>query len=219
MLDRRWLFQFNLTDPFGTSKKSVSMLIAGGGGNVNYGVAWMTIGNLSDFAALGSGTYTLSSMLEVLDSRVQSLHKSYVTTINVANGARRCPIICCNSSSSSSSPDPEEAFGVITGLTGDIKFREGYNSRLLLDPSINLLAFGGVVGAGVGEPCTDILIDESGMHPNSTCQACEDFIGSINGLGALNERFNISVGPGMRIERDQDNHKLNIIIDDAQLCG
>lgn len=232
-----WLFTFNLTDPFGATQH-VSMTPRLGGAPDPYrGQGFLTIGDISELATLAVGEHHLTNEPAVEPATIQSLTRSFVKTINLANMSRPCPPGCpCSSSSSSSEssssaglpcedPDPiePEEIGLValpqtTRLVGEVLFKQGYNSQVSVIEASNLIQLNAGLKAGIGEPCQDLRTDDDGNIVETLCLPCAGPIYSIDGIGADIEHFRLISGPGVVITANPDEHELVISLDTEGIC-
>jgi len=221
----RWLFPFSASAELGCTGDASPTPIAGGMPDSELGFGYVTIGDLSELTALGVGIYVLSGILRVEPARLQSLVDTYARTIVPANDGRVCPPACCASSSSSNSSSSSSSSGAVDtafpyngALVGDVKFKEGYNSRVLVKPADNTIEFDALVGAGAGPACEDVIIDENGFHAGETCLDCDAFVRSINGQVSADGRLSLSGLRGVKVVADPAAHKLVITVDARDLC-
>lgn len=98
-------------------------------------------------------------------------------------------------------------------LTGELRLVPGYNAVVDQSAADNLLSLRAAVGAGEGEPCTEIPRWTGESPPlNGTNQLlsgspyCMETVRAINGVGG--PRISILVGPGVAITEDPVNHKI-----------
>lgn len=217
----RWLFEFPVTATLGQTCDSLPTPIVGGMPDAERGFGYLTVGDLSELVALGIGTYVLSGVLRVEPARLQSLVNTYARTAVPANDGRFCPPACCDSSSSSSSSSSgvaATAFQYGGALVGDVVFKEGYNSRITVKPADNMLEFDAQVGAGAGQACEDVIIDENGFHVGEECLNCDAFVRSINGQVSADGRLRLSGLRGVLVVADPASHKLVVTVDPRSLC-
>jgi hypothetical protein len=102
-------------------------------------------------------------------------------------------------------------------LKGAVKFREGFNSRIIVNEPANQIILGAGVGLGAGDPCNDTRIDSSGVFGSENCQGCREFIATVNGLGADSRRLTIAGDRGIEIEK-VGPHKLRVRVDLQKIC-
>lgn len=217
----RWLFDF----PAGATDGCVSYVDAtptpSGTPEPDRGWAFLTLGDPTDLLALGAGTYLLNAPPRIEPALLQSLVDTYVRTLNLADDKRACPAACCassSSSSSSSSSGGQEAFIAAIGLMGDVKFKEGYNSRITVDTVLNSIDFDAEIGVGAGVTCDDMVIDEGGIRVDN-CQNCDGLIKSINGVQSPSGLLRLNGGSGVLFVRDPLNaHKIIGTINVSKDC-
>jgi hypothetical protein len=226
MLGYRWLFAFQSTAELGCTAYTMPETIAGAIPDPERGTGYLTIGNLEELLALGVGVYILAGTLRVEPARLQSLIDTYARSVIPANTARLCPPQCCassssgssDSSSSSSSGLVDTAYVYGGALLGDVKFKEGFNSRITVKPANNLIEFDAQVGAGAGPACEDVIIDENGFHQGETCLDCDAFVRSLNGQVSEDGRLKLTGLRGVKVVPDPVNHKLTVTVDPRSVC-
>jgi len=119
---------------------------------------FLTTGRLADIAAVVPDSTTLTALSGdalVQPTLLQNLANSWVRDLAVANADRiratapaGCPPLSW----------PFPTGGIIPWaqcLTGDVRFRAGYNTLLSLDTATNAIILGARPGAGAGAPCDD----------------------------------------------------------------
>jgi hypothetical protein len=222
LMGYRWFFTAPAGTAYGcTISANVELALVE---NEIMGYGFITIGHLDRLIALGDGTYTMSPVWNVEPALVQSLRGSRVERIILANDARPCPVQCnpassSSSSSSSSSASSEQETYLVAGgeLTGDVKFKGGFNCDISLLVSSNAVEIGANRDSGDGKTCYDWIIDQSGMHkdPDSGvpyCEACAAFISTINGrnFNATGGKVRLNVPAGALVTPDKENHRITI---------
>jgi len=179
-----------------------------------YAEGWLTVGDLTELATLLSSGQTLTradGSVWIEPSRTQSLYKSFVRSINIANEPRtRTPDNCSNSSSSYS----DSLIVNAQCLDGIIKFKEGHNITINQIDTQNKLTFTASPGAGLGVLCEDLLLypDEktpAGSKLLSGGPACNELITGINGLSG--PAVQLLAGTGISIIDDPNTHTITII--------
>lgn len=211
----RWLFVVSSGGPLGCPVYADATLIVGGPDSPDRGAGFIAPSDLADVVALGDGLWLATGEPRVEPALLQSMVNTFARSVNLANAARRCPPLCGSSASSESA----ETFLQAGGLVGDLKFREGYNSRIILNQTDNSIQLGASRGAGVGETCEDIIIDEGGFQPGAPCGGCEGYINSINGKTAANGKLRLVAQTGMVVVPDPDNHKIVLKVETNRVCG
>jgi hypothetical protein len=182
------------------------------------GEGFITVGKLDELRALAAGSYVLTTPLPVEHALIQSLANTFASGLAIANDARRCPEPNCGSSSSSSDGESgDDSFPFALNLTGDLKFRDGYNMSIEVDEDDNTITFNARRGYGLGEPCEDTVIDEGGFRRSNECGNCDGFIGSFNGV-AMGKDVRLSFGPGVNVVRHPDQHKISITVEINRAC-
>lgn len=231
-----WEFQFPFADddPRGRTVYADAVEVATAITDVCRGTGFLVIGTLDELLMLIIDTHVLTAKPRVEQALVQSLADSLAKSVNIANDMRPCPPSCFpespSSPSSVSSPSPASlpagaalipvAVAEATGLDGDVEFKPGWNSTIKLIQTDNAVEFGAGVGAGEGEPCADIRIEEDGLQLDESCEPCAGFIYSINGRGREQTHLLLAAGEGINIVPDPaDPHGLIVAVDPEQLCA
>lgn len=189
---------------------------------------FLATGNLSDLGqivASGETHVAVQGLWKIEPARVQSLLKSYLRAINLANRPRvhaTLPDAC----SASSSEENTAAIVHDLCLAGNIQWKEGYNCGIRQDVNNNAIIISAGVGIGAGEPCDEVPLYPEEAPPAgspflSGGPACNEIIKSINGVSGTD--VTILAGPGFRIFAD-DVATNKLIIDRAlddftQLCS
>jgi hypothetical protein len=91
--------------------------------------------------------------------------------------------------------------------------------RISLRESDNSVEFSAERGAGLGEPCENVIIDEHGFQRGHECENCDELIRSINGRTSVTGRIRLTGGPAVAIESDPVNHKLCVTFEAGFVCG
>jgi len=170
-------------------------------------------------AMLAGGTITFAPGVYTIEpARVQNLNKAYLRAVRVGNYSRITAPPCDAGAVASE----QELILDPACLTGDIKFKEGYNTKITQISNTNTLTFTAVRGAGAKEDsalCANFgeipfYSEELANKPYiyvgdeqvpgrrskflSGGWSCKDLIFTINGLGGSNVNIvggkNIQVG-------------------------
>lgn len=160
-------------------------------------------------------------------SRIQSLVKSYVRSINVGNFRRvRCdPPTSCEAASESVSDDI--AVNAIC-MQGPIRFKEGYNCRIRQTErtqEIRVFAEPGSGDTNTEELCThggELPLYEGEPYDPETGffsggPSCRQVISTVNGVGGAN--VNITGGTGVSVTADAETSTLTIALVRNNLVG
>jgi hypothetical protein len=99
-----------------------------------------------------------------------------------------------------------------------LKFKEGFNASILVNELGNVIEIGGVLGAGAGETCEDIIIDENGFQAGNDCVSCDGFIKSINGVPTPDGRLRINGTAGVSVVPEPENNRIRTTIEPNQFC-
>jgi hypothetical protein len=182
------------------------------------GEGFIALGNLDALRALSVGAHVLTTPLPVEPALVQSLANTFAQSLSVANDARRCPEANCGSSLSSEEAESgNDSFPFMKNLSGVLKFRDGYNMTVEVSEAANTITFNARRGYGMGEPCEDTVIDESGFRRSEECVNCDGFIKSFNGV-AMGKNVRLACGPGVTVVPDPDNHKISVTVEINRAC-
>jgi hypothetical protein len=168
---------------------------------------------LAESVAANSSKTFAQNEQQVEPAKIQNLNRAYVRTINVGNYER--PFIpACGGSNEVPVPD------VILNqrcLTGDVKFKEGYNCTIRQPSWTNELRIGAAIGAGMppdAELCANgselpLFAGEATAGKFFTNgPACDDLIFTLNGLGGPN--VTLLGGRGINIATQTDPPKITI---------
>lgn len=218
MANYRWLFRFPDDAAFGSSARVDAEHISTEVGDSDRGWGFLTVGSLYAVRALGPGLYSLITPPSVEAALVQSLVDTFARSINLANDARRCPAVCCPSSSSSSSGLTDTTFLEFAGLTGDIRFKEGINTFIQVNEIDNAIDIEGIIGAGAGAACEDIIIDENGFQRGEDCVDCSALAKSINGRTTSNGKLRLIGGPGITLTSFPGINLISVDVEAERLC-
>lgn len=211
----RWLFEISTLVQTGSIIEIDVTPVPSGSPDYDLGRGFLVVGNLKDLAELSPGVHRLAVPPAIEPALLQSLVNTFARTFNLANKARRCPPVCSESPPSPSAPT---TFSAAQDLYGGLMFKEGYNSRILINENQGSIEFGAVIGAGAGRTCEDIIIDEGGMHIGEECAPCDDFIRSINGRATDDGKLLITGGPGVVVVNDPTGHKVTVTFETNRHC-
>jgi hypothetical protein len=149
--------------------------------------------------------------------RVQSLIKAYVRSINIGNYGR----VMASNEECNESSEPVGTREIIVNarcLTGDLKFKEGYNCLIQQVNRTNAIRVG--VGASSVPPDSELCLygSELPFYPGevppagskflSGGPACDEVISTINGLVGPNVQ--LVGGTGVKIVTTQNENKITI---------
>jgi hypothetical protein len=190
--------------------------------------ATVVTGSMRELAILlddGETLYADPGLWQIEPARVQSLKKSYLRSVNLANAARHhtTPVAGCSLSSSYADDGP--AIPAAYCLDGPLKFKEGFNCTIRQDNNNNAIIIGAGVGVGDGVPCEEIPLYEGelprpGEQFLSGGPACNEVIKSINGVTGTD--ITILTGRGFQVQVDSDVlHKLviNRTLNEFAICN
>ena len=165
----------------------------------------------------GMFLYDPPSDLDTVEpSRTQYLGDQQIRVIGIANKERtrattaeNCRELCW--------PFVQQDIYVVTScIYGDVRFEDGYNLNVTQDSVANSLTFDAFVGAGTGEPYTEVPVFGGENPPIGTSTLsgsllCCEVIRSINGVGG--KFFQIKEGPGVRVIDVPTQHRIIIDVD------
>lgn len=177
-----------------------------------YGWMFAAVGDLSALASFGDATYSADGNYYVEEGLVQSLHDSYVRTLNLAVAPYSAwgPPAACGGSTGTA-PESRNIL-VQPDLTGSLKFRAGYNASVSIVGEANAVEIGADAGGGAGEPCGRIVAEEYGRSSASsnTYLECADVMNTINGIrpDASGNFILRSDSPGIVVTPHPDEHKI-----------
>lgn len=211
----RWLFEIPVTAEIGSIVEVDVTPVPSGSADPDRGSGFLVVGNLTDLSSLGVAVHRLADPPAVEPALLQSLVNTFVRSFNIANQARRCPPVCDEVPPSPSAPT---TFSLVQNLSGVLKFKEGYNSRILINEGAVSIELGAILGAGSGRTCEDIIIDEGGMHIGEECAPCDDYIRSINGRVTDDGKLLITGGPGVVVVNDPADHKVTVTLETNRHC-
>lgn len=156
---------------------------------------------------------------------IQNLDQSQVVSINIANGDRTRALRPENCPANTWSFETGQIYVYATCLTGDVKFKPGFNLSITQDAAGNNLVFIPTVGAGEGQPCAEIPLFEGETPPENATNDllagdfyCNEALRSINGLPG--PTLTLFGEAGVSILSDTVNHKLIVDINmtDLSVC-
>ena len=207
------------------SDSSSGSFTPGGECGEPYWSGYLVTGLLQDIADIlpqGSAITRSGDDALVEKALIQNLNQSQVVSVNLANSDRtraKTPEDC-----------PDLTWPFTTGLVypieeclqGDIKFEPGYNIAIIQDVSTNTIQFFPLVGAGKGEPCTELPVFVGEEPPVGSTNGllagdyyCNEVFRTVNGIGGPNLDF--YAGVGVSIVPDSTNNKVVIDINLADL--
>lgn len=192
--------------------------------------AWtgfLVTGPLADLVAAfpADEARNLSETFVLEPGRIQSLVKSYLRSITVGNMARPEAKSSCDETNTVTRP-------VIINsrcVTGNIRFKEGYNAIIAQRDSINEISVGAGRGFGIrpdGALCeagSELPFYENETAPEgsqflSGGPSCDELISSINGVQGPD--VTIAGGTGVDITIDPENtNTLIVSLSDVSIAG
>ncbi len=154
---------------------------------------------------------------------IQNLYLNQVVSVNIANSDRTRALRPETCPQNQWDFDVGQTYVYETCLTGNIKFKAGFNMSISQDVASSTLVFAPTLGAGDGQPCEEIAIFPGETPPVGSDNGllagdfyCNEALRSINGLqGPTLTFFGES---GVSIITDVVNKKLVIDINLADLA-
>lgn len=172
-----------------------------------------------------NGTLTLSQNFVLEPGRIQSLVKSYLRAITVANMSRPEARSACD-------PVNNLARAVIINsrcVAGNIRFKEGYNAIIQQRDTTNEISIGAGLNQGVQAddalcaygseiPFYDGEQPAEGSQFFSGGPACDELVSSINGVQGPD--VTIAGGTGVTVKVDTENpNTIKISLSDVTIAG
>ena len=183
--------------------------------------AWrgfLVTGKLDELLTLvpdGDSVTFATGLWKIEPAKIQNIYKHYVRSVTVLN--RKRTVVT----------DATINYDVVVYdacLDGNLKFKEGYNCSILQDNAGNRIIFRGAVGAGQGEPCTEVSQSLEETSPDGGAYLtggprCGDILKTINGKGG--KGITIKGGPGFTVLAEPATSTLVITRDLSQFtrCG
>lgn len=157
---------------------------------------------LADLLTDGETAYITDGLWCIEPARIQNLARAYLRSITVANAARVMATVPAYCSESAGNTDDEVVVNAYC-MTGNIKFKEGFNCSIRQDNNNNAIIISAGVGVGEGVPCEEIPLYDEEVPPEGSSflsggLGCRDVVMSINGITGTN--ITLIPGPGFKIE-------------------
>ena len=175
--------------------------------------AWLTTGTLNELANIlnSSGKYLrrADQEIKILPARIQLMYSSFVSEINIANSPRTiAPDFCLPNMSSSAYIINDE------NITGEVRFKPGYNSIVTQNNVTNTLEFDAKKGEGEGEPCGEIMLNERETRPYGSKlftggPSCGELMKTVNGVHG--PKITLIPGHGIDFVTDPDNYTIYVV--------
>jgi len=168
-------------------------------------------------------------------SLVQNLSGTQLSSLSLANDDRtRATSPCIPEEDQYEWPFailPEgESYEIKRCITGDVRFKPGYNVSISVDQNTNTILFGVGVGTGEGTPCEEVKVFPTEVGPlaastpfsNSLLEGgplCNELVRSINGMGG--PLVQIQGGQGVIIIPDPGENKIiiDVNLNNMDLCA
>lgn len=180
---------------------------------------YLVTGDLSALDTFLSGNGTVSrenNDTTVEPALIQHLGGALVTALAVAN-ADRTRVTGTGGCEGPSWPYPiGSIFTNTICLNGLVLFSAGYNAVVQQTTQDNSITLGAVVGAGHGQPCTELALFGGETAPEGSTLLegglrCNETVRAINGIGGPILR--IMAGSGVTLTPDPDTNTLHISVD------
>lgn len=170
------------------------------------------------------GTLTLSTDYVLEPARVQSLVRTYLRAISLGNLSRPLAKSSCDL-------DPDPARYVVINkrcVTGDIRFKEGYNAQIRQRRVANEIAIsagrnlGTQYDAAICETYGEVPFYDGEQPPAgskffSGGPACDELVSGINGVPG--PEVNIIGGTGIEVVPDQDTNTIFVNLSAKSIAG
>jgi hypothetical protein len=194
------------------------------------GLLWegfLVTGALDSLAALlpADGALAATTGPQVEPALIQNLGRGCIRTINLANQDRTHTTPPAGCPGSGEAPGDPVYLVSATGMTGDIRFVEGYNLSIRQTARTNSLTFSSIQDAGAGEPCGEVPLYPAEQPPAGSSlltggPTCDEVINSVNGLAASIIRMVAGLGTQIGPSPDDPN---TLVVDlsghDMTVCG
>jgi hypothetical protein len=182
---------------------------------------WLTTGLLDDLAAiLSAGEYLRRGDGDVWvePAQVQSMYQAWARSISLANAPRILALP--NASCGSAESDDGNYVVNATCLTGNIKWKEGFNCVIRQLTADNAIVIGAGVGGGAGELCDEVPLYDAETPPTGSTlltggPACHEVVKTINGVSGAHQQLI----PGRGVSINQDDTEQHKIVVDLHLRG
>jgi hypothetical protein len=189
---------------------------------------YMVSGSIDRLAEVLADCQIIQGRIPVEPALMQSLAGGHVQSVSVANAERTkatsaegCREICFEGQ------ECETDCMACGCLSGDVYFKEGYNSVIAEDELTNTLIFSASVGSGEGEPCSEVPICDSeknmlantpGITTLSGASTCGEVVMSINGVGG--KYFHIEGSNGVEVTPYPEFNRIivDVNLQDLALC-
>jgi hypothetical protein len=206
-----WQTEFVESGPYLDDPNSCAVEAAWSGFLVTGPLADLQAALPANGALAGDDLYTLEP------NRIQSLVRTYLRAITVANLSRPLANFGC-----SDAVAPRTVIINARCLSGEIRFKEGYNCQIRQRDSSNEISIGAVAGAGApidSALCangSELPFFEGELPPENSKffsggPACDELVTSINGVAGPDVNF--IGGPGVRVTTDPGTNTITIELD------
>jgi len=145
-------------------------------------------------------------------AQIQSMRRTFVRSVSLANVGRTTVTDPCDSLSSESEPSVHV---YAKCLDGALAFREGYSTAIRQEDQRNTINVGAAVGAGAGLPCGEVPRYPGEVSPDggrllTGGPACDEIIQAVNGVTGRNPT--IRGGTGVTIVPLPETHEIDLRI-------
>jgi len=179
---------------------------------------FIVISNAEELATIpDGGTVTFQkNEYRIEPARIQNLARSYLRSISVGNFERTQPDPCGEKNTA-----PKKILSNARCLTGDIRFKEGYQALISQNNNSNTITFSAGVLFGQTKdaafcefgselPLFDGDAPEAGNKFYARGPACDELIFTVNGIGG--PAINILGGPGISITTTENQNELKLTL-------
>lgn len=148
---------------------------------------FLTIGSLADLADLLADGESLSGPFTVEPARIQNLDRTYVRSFNLINADRTHIEAAPDCSLDAPNGDQDRLYVQTRCISGQVKFKEGFNCSIRQNAQENSLVISASVGAGAGQPCEEVplYVQEAPANGSpflSGGPSCNEVLKTINGV-------------------------------------
>ena len=176
---------------------------------------YVVFGDTSDLPLFPNNVSYVSTTPFVEPRCIQVQKGHYVNKFTLANEARTTAIDRCTVDNNSSSSSTDYAYIIAPGgeaIAGAVNFKEGYNTRVVVLPTINTIRFSARRGEGAGEACEEVPRTWEELHAFEAGQTldkavrCNEVFNNINGIPPdISGNFTLRGGKGVEITNPSAN--------------
>jgi len=104
-------------------------------------------------------------------------------------------------------------------FVGAVKLKPGYNCRIDVIESQNIVRVQSGLYLGEGMQCEDLRTDADGNPIYETCRDCGDMVYAVESHGFDVDELQLVGGPGVVILPDADKHRIVVRLEEEGVCG